>query len=119
MLTAPYSPSWLHQVEAAVDRRGEGLFLLQLSVTLFQVAHQTLRADKLPVTLTAHVQEEVLPDVSGEGLYLGCGMVTKETGEGTLGPVNQQVALTFQLILKASVAGGTVVEELSEALASL
>lgn len=46
-------------------------------------------------------------------------MVTQEAGEGTLGPVDQQVALPLELVLKASVTGETVVEELSEALPSL
>lgn len=61
----------------------------------------------------------MLPDVSGKGIHLGCGVVTQEAGEGTLGPVDQQVALPLKLVLKASVTGGTVVEELSEALTSL
>lgn len=57
--------------------------------------------------------------MSSEGGHLGCSMVTEEAGEGTLGPVDQQVALPLQLVLKAAVTGGTVVEELSEALTSL
>lgn len=88
-------------------------------MNFFQVTLQPLRADKLPVTHTAHVQEEVLPDMGSEGGNLGCSMVTEEAGEGTLGPVDQQVALSLELVLKASVTGGAVVEELSEALTSL
>lgn len=80
---------------------------------------QPLRADKLPVTHAAHIQEEVLPDMSDKGDHLGRSMVTEEADEGTLGPVDQQVALPLKLILKAPVTGGTMVEELSEALTSL
>lgn len=80
---------------------------------------QSLRADELPVTHTAQVQEEVLPDMRSEGGHLGCSVVTEVASEGALGPVDQQVALPLELVLKASVTGGTVVEELPEALASL
>ncbi len=80
---------------------------------------QPLRADKLPVTHATHVQEEVLPDVSSEGGHLGCSMVAEEAGEGTLRAVDQQVALPLEMVLEASVTGGTLVEELPEALASL
>lgn len=61
----------------------------------------------------------MLPDMSGEGGHLGCSVVTDKADEGTLGPVDQQVALSLQLVLKAPVTGGAVVEELSEALTSL
>lgn len=80
---------------------------------------QSLGADKLPVTHAAQVHEEVLPDVSSESGQLGCCMVTEEASEGTLGPMDQQVALPLELVLKAAVTGGAVVEELSEALTSL
>lgn len=61
----------------------------------------------------------MLSDMSSEGGQLGCSMVTEQAGKGALRPVDQQVALPLQLVLKASVTGGTVVEELSEALTSL
>lgn len=80
---------------------------------------QSLRADKLPVTHAAHVKEEVFPDVSGEGFHLGCSVVTEQAGEGALRPMDQQVALPLELVLEASVTGGAVVQELSEALTSL
>lgn len=79
---------------------------------------QPLRADKLSITHTAHIQEEVLSDVSSESGHLGCSMVTEVAGEGTLGSVDQEVALPLELVLKASITGGTVVKELSEALTS-
>ncbi len=80
---------------------------------------QSLRADKFPITHAAQVQKEVLPNMSSEGSHFGCSVVTEEAGEGAQGPVDQQVALPLKLVLKASVTGGTVVEELSEALTSL
>jgi len=46
-------------------------------------------------------------------------VVTEKAGEGALRPVDQQVALPLQLVLEASVTGGTAVQELSEALTCL
>lgn len=57
--------------------------------------------------------------MGGQAGHLCRSMITDEAGEGTQGPVDQQVALPLQLVLEAPVTGGTVVEELSEALTSL
>lgn len=57
--------------------------------------------------------------MSSEGIYLGRSVVTEQAGEGTLRPVDQEVALPLELVLEASFTGGTVVQELSEALTSL
>lgn len=61
----------------------------------------------------------MFPDMSSEIGHLGCSMVTEEAGEGTLGTMDQQVALPLKLVFEASVTSGTVVEELPEALTSL
>lgn len=79
---------------------------------------QSVGAHKLFFTCTAHVQEEVLPNMSSKGGHFCCSIVTKEAGEGTLGAVDQQVAFPLQLVLKTTFTGGAMVEELSEALAS-
>lgn len=86
---------------------------------LFEVTLESLRADKRSSAATADVQEEVFPDVGGKSGHLGRGMVTEQAGEGALRAVDQQVALPLQLVLKAPVTGGTVVQELSLALPSL
>ena len=109
----------MYQIVAVIDRVSEGPLLVQIRVRLFQVTLQSLRADNLPITHRAYVQEEVLPDMSGEGTYLGCSVVTEQASKRTLRPMDQQVALALELVLKSSVTGGTVVQELSEALTSL
>lgn len=97
----------------------EPLLLVQFSVGLLQVTLQSLRADELPVTLAAHVQEEMFPDVSDEGFHLGGSVVTERAYEWSLWSMDQHVALTLHLVLKVTVTCGTVEEELPEALTSL
>lgn len=106
-------------MEAAADGGGEGLLRLQLAVTLRQVARQSLRAGKLAFALAAHVQEEVLTHVRGEGLQPGGDVVAQEAGEGLQRLVDQLVPVAVRLVLETPVAGGAEVEELPQALASL